>query len=67
MKRIIQQEKYEYKCDTCGKDLLKEINGIPITVEFSYGSPLDGEEYHFCNYQHLLEFIVNELKKEKIK
>lgn len=53
----------EYFCDTCSKDLIGEFHGVPISVEFSYGSPLDGEEYHFCNYRCLLQFIVKELRK----
>jgi YHS domain-containing protein len=65
MKRLIQAEKYEYYCDTCGIDLYKEIYGVPITIEFSYGHPLDGSEYHFCNYTCLLQFIIAELNKEK--
>lgn len=61
MKKLIQSEEYEYYCDTCGNQL--EI-GVPITISFGYGHNLDGEEYHFCNYQCLLPFILGELKKE---
>ena len=52
-----------YTCDTCGEDLLMKHHGIPITVEFSYGHELDGTEYHFCCYQCLLKFVIEELKK----
>lgn len=54
-----------YYCDTCSDNLITKYSGIPITVSFSYGSDLDGEEYHFCSYKCLLEFIVAEEKKEK--
>jgi len=64
MKKLIQSEKYEYLCDTCGKDLLKDVYGVPITVEFGYGSELDGEDYHFDNYSCLLKFITAELRKQ---
>ena len=53
-----------YYCDTCSDNLITKCLGVPITVSFSYGHELDGEEYHFCNYTCLLNFIVNELKKE---
>jgi hypothetical protein len=45
-----------YKCDTCG-----ESNWLPNLTLI-----VDLEEYHFCNYQCLLKFIVEELKKEKL-
>jgi YHS domain-containing protein len=54
-----------YYCDTCRDNLITKFLGVPITVTFSYGSNLDGEEYHFCGYKCLLDFIVNELKKIK--
>jgi YHS domain-containing protein len=63
MKKIIQQEKYEYRCDTCGIDLLKKIHGIPVELSFSYGHELDGEEYHFCSNRCLLKFIIAEENK----
>jgi hypothetical protein len=63
MKKLIQTEKYEYCCDTCGIDLLREMYGVPITVEFSYGHELDGEAYHFCGYECLSNFIAGELNK----
>jgi len=53
-----------FTCDTCGEDLLVKYHGVPIATEFSYGHPLDGSEYHFCNYSHLLKFIVQELAKQ---
>ena len=64
MKRIIQQAKFEYKCDTCGIDLLKKIHGIPVELSFSYGHELDGEEYHFCSTACLLKFVIQENNKE---
>jgi YHS domain-containing protein len=57
----------QFLCDTCGKDLIKEHLGVPITTEFSYGSELDGEIYHFCGYTCLLQFITAELKKTQPK
>jgi len=53
-----------YYCDTCSDNLITKCMGIPIIVSFSYGSPLDGEEYHFCSYSCLKSFIENEQKKE---
>jgi len=52
-----------YSCDTCGKDLLSEFFGIPLTLDCSYGHYLDGTEYHFCNFSCLLQFISKELVK----
>ena len=63
MKRIIQQAKFEYNCDTCGIDLLKKIHGIPIELSFGYGHELDGEEYHFCGNKCLLKFVIAEENK----
>jgi YHS domain-containing protein len=56
-----------FNCDTCGEDLRVKYYGVPITVEFSYGHPLDGSEYHFCNYSCLLKFIVSELGKQSVQ
>jgi YHS domain-containing protein len=64
MKRLLQSERYDYYCDTCGIELIKEIHGVPITVEFSYGHVLDGAEYHFCANKCLWDFISRELQKE---
>lgn len=49
------------KCDTCGIATDKEA--VPIRIEFTYGSELDGETYDFCCLEHLQEFILNEIKK----
>lgn len=71
MKKIIQctecgqDSQPDYFCDTCGENLVTKFHGIPITISFGYGSNLDGEEYHFCEYKCLLRFIIEELKKEK--
>ena len=54
-----------YYCDTCSDNLITKCQSIPITVSFGYGNPLDGEEYYFCSYQCLLDFISTEQKKEK--
>jgi YHS domain-containing protein len=56
-----------YYCDTCSNNLITKYYGIPITIEFSYGHNLDGTEYHFCDYQCLLQFISEELKKQQPK
>ena len=55
-------EHENFFCDTCGNNLTIDCK-LPITISFGYGSPLDGEEYHFCSYQCLLRFIIDELKK----
>lgn len=65
MKNLIQSEQYEYICDTCGMNLLNEMFGIPITIDFSYGHILDGNEYHFCTLICAQQFIENELSKEE--
>jgi YHS domain-containing protein len=53
------------KCDTCGKDnLTGDCSQVPITINFGWGSELDGEEYHFCSYNCLIKFAENEQKKE---
>lgn len=51
-----------YKCDTCGKST-KEGSWIPIRLEFSYGSSLNGMRYDFCNLECLKKFIDDEIKK----
>lgn len=53
----------KYNCDTCGDNLITKYIGVPIIVSFGYNSNLDGEEYHFCNYRCLLDFILAEMKK----
>jgi YHS domain-containing protein len=53
------------KCDVCGITNLQPGNFIPIKIEFSYGSQLDGATYDFCSLEHTIEFLTNELKKEK--
>lgn len=52
-----------YYCDTCSDNIITKCLGIPITVDFSFGHDLDGEEYHFCNNKCLSIFINEELKK----
>jgi hypothetical protein len=56
--------KEDYYCDTCENNLLDTYYGIPIEISFSYGHILDGSEYHFCNWQCLLQFILDEQKKK---
>lgn len=53
-----------HKCDTCGKST-EQGESIPIRIEFSYGHDLDGAYYDFCNYDCLLKFVIEEIKKEK--
>jgi len=53
-----------YLCDTCGDNLITKHLGIPITVFFGYCSPLDGSEYHFCDFTCLLDFVIKENNKE---
>jgi YHS domain-containing protein len=53
-------------CDTCGCDDMKEgkYRGLPIDVEFGYGSILDGNNYCFCTLQCLKKFVDAEIEKE---
>ena len=52
------------KCDTCGRDNLGS-DFIPIRLEFSYGSGLDGETYDFCSNECAIKFLTDELNKGK--
>jgi YHS domain-containing protein len=52
------------KCDTCGESTQTKWYGVPIKLEFTYGSSLDGETYHFCSLKCLKDFVLNEIKKE---
>jgi hypothetical protein len=54
----------EYLCDTCGKNLLNEYYGVPLTLDCSYGSDLDGETYHFCDNKCLAEFLKSQEPKD---
>jgi hypothetical protein len=54
VKQIIGQ-----KCDGCGT----KLTGIPITISFGFGSPLDGEKYHFCDFKCAIEFLILESAK----
>jgi len=66
-KRVVNQI-IGQKCDTCGIDNLSGYrNRVPIHLEFGYGHDLDGAKYHFCNYKCMLQFILEELKKDKSK
>ena len=53
-------------CYTCGCDDMKEgeYHGMPIDLEFGYGSILDGNEYCFCSLKCLKIFIDAEIDKE---
>ena len=53
-------------CDTCGCNDFKEgkYYGMPIDLEFGYGSQIDGNEYCFCSLQCLKKFIDAEIEKE---
>ncbi|HUS51199.1 MAG TPA: hypothetical protein VMZ91_13610 [Candidatus Paceibacterota bacterium] len=57
-------ERETFICDTCGKDTIRECLGVPITIQFGYGSDLDGEEYHFDTLKCLLRFILDEIRKQ---
>ncbi len=54
----------QYYCDTCSAIHITTNSSVPISVIFGCGSSLNGEEYHFCNYKCLLNFINSEIKKE---
>jgi hypothetical protein len=45
------------KCDVCDKST---SSGDYIPIELT----LEGEIYHFCSYEHAIEFLTAELKKE---
>ena len=62
-KKCGHNKEVEFLCDTCGKEMLKGCQGIPITVEFSYGHPLDGETYHFCSNSCAAQFLQEEEAK----
>jgi len=55
---------YDYFCDNCEKDLLKKLQGVPLTVEYSYGHDLDGTVNHFCSNECLISFHVDEINKQ---
>jgi len=65
MKKIIKccdkcnSEDSIYVCDVCGKQ------DIPFTLSCGYGSDLDGEQYDFCSFQCMLQFIKDELSKQE--
>jgi len=65
MKRIIDSisvgRREEHICDTCGATL--KIDNATLAANAIYLTHLD-TEYDFCNWQCLLQFIVDELKKE---
>ncbi len=44
-KEIIQSEEFHYKCDKCGE---YSEEGV-ITIQFNYGSKLDGQDLSFCS------------------
>ena len=46
-------------CDTCGKICyFNEIGETALILK------IGDTDYHFCNYQCLLQFIVGELRKQ---
>ncbi len=53
-------------CDTCGCSDFKEglYHGMPIDLEFGYGSQLDSNSYCFCSLLCLKVFINAEIEKE---
>ena len=54
-----------YKCDNCEKNLIEECQGIPVTIEFGYGSSLDFESYHFCCNRCCITFLEAEDAKAR--
>jgi exonuclease VII large subunit len=60
MDKLISQEKHEYFCDTCNKNLVKEFYGVPITIIFGYGHKKDDTIAHFCSDKCLIKYIKNE-------
>ena len=53
-KELIQKEQYHYKCNEC-KEYTEE--GV-ITVQFGYGSILDGEDLSFCSDECLKKWCT---------
>ena len=53
-----------YYCDICGLNLEKTKHSIPVTISFGYGSSLDEGDYHFCSYDHAVQFLLGELRKQ---
>lgn len=53
------QEFIGLKCDTCGE--LVKINHVEVNIL------IDGEAnmYDFCDKQHAIAFLIDEIKKEK--
>lgn len=51
----------EYLCDTCGIS----IPYIPFLLQGRYKSSIDMQDYHFCSWQCLQEFVNAEFDKEK--
>ena len=58
MKKVIQKEKIKYFCDFCNK----ELENIPIDLNFGYPTPLDGSSKEFCSIKCLKDFIKKELQ-----
>lgn len=48
------------KCDECGKVL---SCGIPIEINFGYGSFLDMLEVDFCTLDCTITYLINERNK----
>ena len=59
MRKLIQEAKYDIICDTCGTALENQILIDRITLI------LGDTEYNFCSYPCMVQFLINELKKEK--
>jgi hypothetical protein len=57
-KKCNSEYSLEKICDTCGK----KLNGIDDLI-----LNIDSEDYDFCNYTCLLQFIVQEIKKTQPK
>ena len=55
---------YDFYCDYCGKDLIKNFLGVPITVDYSCGHDLDGTINHFCDNECLIKFHQDEMSKQ---
>lgn len=55
-----KREKYfDLVCDSCGKSVWGSNDYIRVIIRDA--------EYHFCNYQCLFKFILEEIKKEQPK
>ncbi len=57
-KELIQDEDYHYKCDNCGDHTEEGV----VTIQFGYGSNLDGEDLAFCSDKCFKSYVGRLIK-----